>query len=279
MTKGSLHSWTRLWLRNHNITAIKRLGQHFLIDEQILNRILEYADIGSNDIVLEIGSGIGTLTKVLAQRAKQVFAIEKDAKLCNALLDEFSQNPKIRIIEGDAVKVEWPNCNKLVANLPYAISSPIIFRFLETQLPVAVLMVQQEFARRLSAKVGTKEFGRLTVMADYAATVDFLEQVDSTSFYPKPAVTSAIVRINRRLNPPYKIADYTLYANLVTALFSQRRKKIRTPLKSFLHNLKLKQSCIDAIQEQISLSEFRVEQLSPKQLAEISNIIHEEIMR
>jgi len=279
MIKGSLLSWTRQWLRNHDITAIKRLGQHFLIDEHVLNRIPEYAEIRSDDNVLEIGAGIGTLTKVLAQRAKQVFAIEKDAKLCNALLDEFSTNPKIKIIEGDAVRTEWPKCDKLVANLPYAISSPIIFRFLEIQLPVAVLMVQQEFARRLSAKVGTKEYGRLTVMADYAASIDFLEQVDPTSFYPKPEVTSAIIRINRRSVPQYKVADYTLYANLVTALFSQRRKKIRTPLKSFLHDLKLKQRCIDAIQERMSLSEFRVEQLSPKQLAEISNTIHEERMR
>lgn len=278
MTKGSLLTRTRHWLRNHGITAIKRLGQHFLIDEDVLNRILDYADIGSKDDILEIGAGIGTLTKALAQRARQVFAIEKDSKLCHALREEFSMNPSITIIEGDAVKVEWPRCNKLVANLPYAISSPVIFRFLKTQFPLAVLMVQHEFALRLAAKVNTKEYGRLTVMADYAATIDFLEQVDPTRFYPQPAVTSALVRITRRTTPPYKIADYTLYAHLITALFNQRRKKIRTPLKSFLHSLKLRPSCIDTIQEQIPWLDHRVEQLSPKQLAEISNTIHEERM-
>ncbi|MFX1563254.1 MAG: 16S rRNA (adenine(1518)-N(6)/adenine(1519)-N(6))-dimethyltransferase RsmA [Promethearchaeota archaeon] len=278
MTEGSLLTRTRRLLRNYGISTIKRLGQHFLIDDNVLNRILDYADIESNDDVLEIGAGIGTLTKALAKRARQVFTIEKDTRLCRALREEFGADSRITIIEGDAVKVEWPRCNKLVANLPYTISSPVIFKFLSTQFPFAVLMVQQEFAQRLAAKVNTKEYGRLTVMADYAATIDFLEKVDPMCFYPPPAVTSAIVRIKRRTSPPYKIEDFPLYTHLITALFNQRRKKIRTPLKSFLQGLELKPSCIGAIQEQIPWLDHRVEQLSPRQLADISNTIHEERM-
>jgi 16S rRNA (adenine1518-N6/adenine1519-N6)-dimethyltransferase len=165
-----------------------------------------------------------------------------------------------------------------VANLPYTISSPVIFKFLEIQLPLAVLMVQQEFAQRLVAKINTKEYGRLTVMADYAANIEFLEHVDSSCFYPRPAVTSAIIRIKRRTTPPYKVIDFALYTNLITALFNQRRKKIRTPLKSFLHNQELKPTCIENIQKRIPWLDYRVEQLSPKQLAKISNIIYEETM-
>ena len=276
MTPGNLLSQTKEWLQIHGITITKRLGQHFLIDEHILERIINHADIASNEVILEIGAGIGTLTKALVQGAQQVVTIEKDPMLCQALEKEFESNPQIKIIKGDALKIEWPHCDKLVANLPYTISSPVIFRFLSTQLPQAILMLQQEFAQRLAANVGSKTYGRLTVMVNYTAKVELLEKVAPDCFYPQPAVSSALVRIVRRKVPAFTVTDYSIFSQLVTVLFNQRRKKIRTPLKTFLKRLALQPSDIKTVWQRVRWLDLRAEELTPAQIAEIANIISEE---
>ena len=262
-------------MRRHGLTPSRERGQHFLVCEQVLNSILDYASISPTDKILEIGAGIGTLTVALAQRAGHVFAIEKDASLCRALEAELGDDPRITIIQGDAVKIDWPPCDKLVANLPYTISTPILFRFLSTRIPLAVLMLQREFAERLTAKAGTREYGRLTVMASYSSTVELLEYVEPSCFYPQPQVTSALVRIVRRPKPAFMVKDFTLFSQLVTALFGQRRKKIRTPLRAFLRNLGLPADRISDMLLQIPWLDKRAEQLAPEQLANIANLLCE----
>lgn len=279
MMIGNLRTQTLRWLRTHGIAVSKRLGQHFLVDETILERILDHARVTPTDVVLEIGPGAGTLTRALTQRAQRVIAIEKDSRLFEALQSEMGADPRLTILRGDALKIDWPFCTKLVANLPYGISSPAIFRFLDSKTPMAVLMLQREFAERLVAPVGTKDYGRLTVMVDYQGTVELLEEISSKCFYPEPAVDSALVRVTRRKTPGLALADPSLFAQLVTALFGQRRKKIRTPLSTFIQRQGLPSHRLQGVLDRIPCLDRRAEELSPQELAQIANTVHEELLQ
>lgn len=271
MTPGTLLTRTQQWLKTHDIRVSKRLGQHFLINERVLERIIETANLSLDDRILEIGTGNGTLTQALADHVQQVYTIEKDMKLVEILSQELESNKRIQVIQGDAVKIEWPQSDKLIANLPYSISSPVLFKFFDSNIPMAVLMLQKEFGERLTATPGSKQYGRLTVMAAYHATVELLELVAPESFYPPPAVSSALVRIHPCSQPSLVVKDVVLFGQVTTVLFNQRRKKIRTPLKSFLGQHEFQQ-----IQNKIPWLDQRVEELGPDQIAKISNIIYEE---
>ncbi|MFX1474588.1 MAG: 16S rRNA (adenine(1518)-N(6)/adenine(1519)-N(6))-dimethyltransferase RsmA [Promethearchaeota archaeon] len=273
-TEGLLKQ-TQSWLRTHGITISKTLGQHFLINEQVLARTLDYADLNPTDTILEIGAGIGTLTRALANHVRHVYAIEKDSVLFDALQKEFEGITNITLIRGDAVKVEWPATNKLVANLPFGISSPVLFKFLSSEIQTALLMLQREFAERLTASAGSKTYGRLTVMATYTATSEILEYVAPNCFHPPPEVTSALVRIRRCVEPAFTVMDYSLFTRLVVVLFNQRRKKIRTPLTALLREMELKPNTIEEIKCQIPWLDHRAEELNPEELAEIANIIYQ----
>ncbi len=270
MTPGTLLTRTTQWLKRHELRVSKQLGQHFLVDEEVLNRTLEYGQLSANDLILEIGTGTGVLTQALANHVQQVYTIEKDSKLFQALSEELGTDSRIHLIHGDATQINWPRCDKLVANLPYAISSPVLFRLFESEIPLAVVMLQREFGERLTAQSGSKQYGRLTVMTAYHATVELLEVVTPESFYPPPAVSSALIRVTRQTHPPFEVKDLEFFGQVVTALFNQRRKKIRTPLKAFLGNQQFQK-----IQIEIPWLDQRVEDLAPEQIAEISNILYE----
>ena len=270
MSPPSLLSQTKLWLKKHKLHTSKRLGQHFLIDEAILDRILQFASLKEQDQILEVGTGTGTLTRALAEHTQRVFSIEQDSTLYKILSEEFSSNPRVTLIHGDAVKIVWPQCDKLVANLPYSISSPVLFRFYSSKIPSAVLMLQKEFADRLSAQPGSKQYGRLTVMTAYQASVELLEVVSPDSFYPPPTVSSAIVRLHRKKQPAFLVKDPNLFSRVTTTLFNQRRKKIRTPLQSLIGK-----HAFVRLQDTLIGLDNRVEELSPEQIAHISNILHE----
>lgn len=271
MPPGTLLTRTQQWLKTHNIRVSKRLGQHFLINERVLERIIEIAELSLEDQILEIGTGNGTLTQALADHVQQIYTIEKDVKLFKILSRELESNKRIQVIQGDAVKIKWPHSDKLIANLPYSISSPVLFKFFESNIPMAVLMLQREFGERLTATPGSKQYGRLTVMAAYYAKVELLELVAPDAFYPPPEVSSALVRIHRRSQPTFVVKDVGLFGQVTTVLFNQRRKKIRTPLKAFLGQHDFQQ-----LQEKIPWLDQRVEELEPDKIAEIANIIYEE---
>ena len=270
MTPGTLLTRTTQWLKRHELRVSKQLGQHFLVDEEVLNRTIKYGQLSEDELVLEIGTGTGVLTQALADHVQRVYTIEKDRELFQALSEELGTDPRIHLIHGDATQIDWPRCDKLVANLPYTISSPVLFRLFESEIPSAVVMLQKEFGERLSAQSGSKQYGRLTVMTAYHATVELLEVVPPESFYPPPAVSSALVRITRRTHPPFEVKDVELFEQVVLALFNQRRKKIRTPLKAFVGNQQFQK-----LQGEIPWLNHRVEKLTPEQIAEISNILHE----
>ncbi len=202
-----------------------KLGQHFLMDRAATMRIVSYADLGPQDNVLEIGPGSGNLTEALAARAAHVYAVEVDPDLAAQLSGRFSN---VQVIKGDALKVELPDYNKIVSNLPYQISSRITYRLLSRPFETAVLMYQWEFARRMAAAAGDSEYGRLAMTVGFFCHIEILEKVSKMAFRPVPQVDSAIVRLQPRLDRAD--AEPADFMRLVEGLFNNRRKKVKKGL-------------------------------------------------
>lgn len=220
-------------LARYNLHPNKGLGQHFLVDKNILHKIVDAADIGDSDLVLEIGTGLGALTLPLAQRAGRVVTVEVDKRLEPVLKEVFQDHNNIFLITGDALKLDWSvilnqwsgGC-VVCANLPYYITSPIIFKILEYQglIRHAVLMMQKEVAQRLTAEAGSKDYGLLTVMTRWKSEVFLVTQVSPNCFFPKPEVASSVIRMVPRSNPAVEVKDEERFKELVRASFQRRRK-------------------------------------------------------
>ena len=210
------------------------LNQH--IDENKRNQIVNFGEIDEDDIILEIGPGIGTLTIELAKKAKKVIAIEQDGNICK-ILTERLKNEKIdnvELINDDALKTDFPKFNKIISNLPYQISSPITFKFLDYDFDLAILMYQKEFADRMNGEVGSKNYSRLSAMLYFKCNVDALTNVSSESFIPKPKIDSTVVKLTPKENKIEDI-DFETYSNFTKALFQHRNKKIRNALIDSRH--------------------------------------------
>ncbi len=244
---------------------IKKMGQHLLVNVNILKREVEYAYLNKNDIVLEIGAGLGNLTYFLAKKAKKVVAIEKDKRLAEILEKRFKDFGNVEVVVGDALEIDYPPFNKIVSNIPYLISSQITFRILRENFDIAVLTYQKEFAERLVAKPGTKNYSKLSVACYFYAKAKILEYIPRTVFFPKPKVDSAVVEIIKRDKPKFDI-DEKLYFKIVKGVFSYRRKT----LKNALINAGFSKY-IDSIPE--NLLKERVFKLSPEDFAKICEII------
>jgi len=232
------------------------------VNEAIALRIAEYVDLGPDDWVLEIGPGEGSLTAALAARADQVYAVEIDPELAAQLTGRFSN---VQVVTGDALKVELPECNKIVSNLPYQISSSLTYRLLSRPFDMAVLMYQWEFARRLKATPGSDEYGRLAMTAGFFCRIEVLEKVSKMAFRPVPQVDSAIVRLLPRPDrPPGEAADLI---RLAEGLFNNRRKKVKKGLAS------LGAGPRDLAELDPELLEKRPEQLSSDEAASLVGAI------
>jgi 16S rRNA (adenine1518-N6/adenine1519-N6)-dimethyltransferase len=216
-------------LRRYDIRPSKRAGQHHVVDPTVLDKMVDYARLSREDVVLEIGAGIGNLTRLLVQRAGKIISIERDRKFVKILHEQLRGLSNVQIIYGDALRIELPEFNKVVANLPYGISSDITFRLLEHKFELAVLMYQWEFAERMVAKPGSDDYSRLTVNTYYRARVELLDEVPPEAFVPQPKVTSAIVRLGPR-EPPFKVSDEKIFFDVVRALFQHRRQRVRNAL-------------------------------------------------
>ena len=208
-----------------------KLGQNFLNDKKIAQREVEYANIESYDTVLEIGPGKGILTKILAEKAKKIYAIEIDKKLINFLEKIVPKN--VELIHANAVKFDFNKIffNKIVSNLPFQISSPITFKLLEFDFEEAIMIYQKDFADRMIALPGDKNYSNLTVNLYYKAYCEILEIVSKNSFKPKPKVDACIVRIIPLKKPPFEVQDEKFFLNLSRLLFNNKRKMIRTIIK------------------------------------------------
>lgn len=243
----------------------RALGQNFLLDPKILSRIIDAAGVGPGDTVLEVGPGTGRLTRMLAERAGRLVAIEVDEKLYNktleALGDEF---PNARVVLGDALKFPYETLEpfKVVANIPYNITTPIIFKLLEFKDKISsmTLTVQKEVAERIAAPPGSKTYGVLSLGVQYhgAATVKFT--VPRGAFRPVPRVDSACIHIEIHKIPPVNVPDETLFFKIIRTSFSQRRKTILNGLKSITPDVKsvLEAAGIDPKRrpETLSMQEF-----------------------
>ncbi|MBQ9161040.1 MAG: 16S ribosomal RNA methyltransferase A [Methanobrevibacter sp.] len=232
----SLSKITKSILNQNGIKLNKNLGQNYLIDKNKRDQIINFGNIDKNDVILEIGTGIGTLTIELAKKARKVIAIEQDSKICG-ILEKRIKDEKIdnvELINDDAMKVEFPKFNKIISNLPYQISSPITFKFLDYDFDLAILMYQKEFADRMNGKIGTKNYSRLSAMLYFKCDVEKLTDVSQESFIPKPQIDSTVVRLTPKEN---KIAaeDFNVYSKFTKALFQHRNKKIKNALIDSRH--------------------------------------------
>lgn len=241
-----------------------KLGQNFLIDNNIVEKQIRYADICSDDVVLEIGPGKGILTKALAEKAKSVIAVEIDSLLYSSLKESLPDN--VVLIHNDILKVDsdqLPHFTKIVSNLPFQISSPVTFQLLEYSFCKAVLMYQKDFAYRMVAKVGSKQYCRLSVGLYYKTFCRVLCDVSRNCFYPVPKVDSSIVELIPREKPAFDVVDEQFFFNLVNVLFMHRRKKIKNTLSALYKSV-----------EDIPFLSHRVEELSPEQIGLLSNILY-----
>ena len=235
-TSQSLSKITKNILNQHGITLNKNLGQNYLIDENKRNQIVNFGEIDENDIILEIGPGIGTLTIELAKKAKKVIAIEQDENICKILTTRLKDEKidNVELINDDALKTDFPEFNKIISNLPYQISSPITFKFLDYDFDLAILMYQKEFADRMNGEVGSKNYSRLSAMLYFKCNVETLTNVSSESFIPKPKIDSTVVKLTPKENKIEDI-DFETYSNFTKALFQHRNKKIRNALIDSRH--------------------------------------------
>lgn len=250
MDKQSLAKTTKDILNKYNIKLNKNLGQNYLIDRNKRNQIIDFGNITKKDIILEIGPGIGTLTCELSSKAKKVIAIEQDPTIFD-ILEERLENENItnvELINDDALNVDFPEFNKIISNLPYQISSPITFKFLEYDFDTAILMYQKEFANRMKGKVGTKDYSRLSAMLYFRCEVELLTNVSAESFIPKPKVDSTVIKLSPKI-PEFEgelsklaiseinEADFKVYSKFTKALFQHKNKKARNALIDSRHEV------------------------------------------
>lgn len=215
----------------------KRFGQNFLIDSHVLDKIIDAAGINSEDYVLEIGPGIGTMTEALAEKAAHVTAVEIDDKLIPILMENLAEYENVDIIHNDILKLDIQKLVdeknggkpiKIVANLPYYITTPIIMGLFENHVPMvsATVMVQKEVAERMQAGPGTKDYGALSLAVQYYSTPVYAATVPPNCFMPRPNVASAVVRLDRHQTPRVQVKDEALLFNLIRGAFEQRRKTL-----------------------------------------------------
>ncbi len=236
MKEESLLTETKQLLRRFDLRARKRLGQRFLIDGDVLQRILSAAELTADDIVLEVGPGLGILTRELAQRARRVIAIELDDKLSNFLKQELVSSPNVMIINEDILKIEpatllaRPERYKVVANLPYYITSPVLRHFLEATLKpdLMVVMVQKEVAEAIVAGPGKRSL--LSISVQFYGRPTIISKVPANSFYPAPEVDSAILRIDLYPKPAVTVDDAGGFFGTVRAGFASPRKQLANSL-------------------------------------------------
>jgi 16S rRNA (adenine1518-N6/adenine1519-N6)-dimethyltransferase len=245
---------------------MRRIGQNFLVDCGVLSRIADYAELNPADNVLEIGAGTGNLTEVLSRRAGRVYAVEVDCGLAVGLKGRFANVKNVKVIDGDALKVELPDYNKVVSNLPYQISSKITYRILSKPFYLAVLMYQKEFAKRLIAVPGTEDYGRLSMVVGHYSRAEILEYVSRTAFRPNPRVGSAIVRLRPRSDR--LDVNHECFMRLATGLFSHRRKKLGPALEA----MGVSKEAFAELDR--SILDYRAEEIDPEMAAWLSEKLY-----
>ena len=281
-----IYDETKFIMRKYGINADKSLGQNFLIDDNVIEEIIKNADVSNEDLVIEIGPGLGTLTKELLEKAKKVIVIEIDKRMIQILQDRFSLYNNLEIINEDVLKVDLNNIIeevkknnkikqiKIVANLPYYITTPIIMKLLEekTNVESITIMIQKEVADRLCEIPGGKLSGAITYTVYYYADANKILKVPKDSFIPVPKVDSEVIKLKIRQKPPVKVKNEERFFKLIKYAFMQRRKTLVNALSNCdLFNNKEE---IKNIMKELELDEkIRGENLTIEEFADISNKI------
>ena len=269
-------------LQKYNFNFQKKFGQNFLIDGNILDKIVDAADITEEDCVLEIGPGIGTMTQYLAERAKMVIAVEIDKNLIPILQDTLSSYDNVTVINEDILKVdinrivEEKNDGrpiKVVANLPYYITTPIIMALFENHVALQsiTIMVQKEVADRMQVGPGTKDYGALSLAVQYYAQPEIVVRVPASCFMPRPNVDSTVIRLTRYEKPPVEVKDEAYMFAIIRASFNQRRKTLVNGLTNAGNMGVSKEKIMEVLEEMGFSPTIRGEALTLKQFAELSN--------
>lgn len=278
---------TKAILEKYGFSFKKSLGQNFLIDTNILNRIVDHAELTADSAAIEIGPGIGALTEQLARRSKKVLAFEIDQRLLPILADTLAPYENTKIIHEDVLKAD---VNKaiadelsgiedimVVANLPYYVTTPIIMKLLEDQLPIRgiVCMLQKEVADRIAAKPGTKEYGSLSIAIQYYTQAETVMIVPKTVFMPQPNVDSAVIRLTKRAEPAVKVQNEAFFFQVTRASFAQRRKTLLNNLTSQLSEGKQKkEQILQALNKADIDPTRRGETLSIPEFGRLSDALH-----
>ena len=269
-------------LQKYGFVFQKRFGQNFLIDTHVLERIIEASEITKDDFVLEIGPGIGTMTQYLAEAAREVTAVEIDDALIPILKDTLKEWDNVTVLHGDILKTDIRKIAdeknqgrpiKVVANLPYYITTPIIMGLFESHVPVdsITVMVQKEVADRMQTGPGSKDYGALSLAVQYYAEPKIVANVPPNCFMPRPKVGSAVIRLTRHQNPPVTTLDEKLMFRLIRASFNQRRKTLSISLKNSQERPYSKEEVEAAITECGLPLNIRGEALTLEQFARLSD--------
>lgn len=286
----NLYEETRFLMKKYNISANKSLGQNFLIDDEVVNKIVDSSEINKEDLIIEIGPGLGTLTNILLQKAGKVIAVELDSRMITILKDRFYLYDNFEIINDDILKIDLNSIIKkkreerqfkqvkIVANLPYYITTPIIMKLLEDRLNLdsIIIMIQQEVAQRIIAIPGTKLSGAITYGVYYYAQPESIVVVPSEAFMPAPKVNSEVIKLNIRNKPPVELKDRDLFFNIIKASFMQRRKT----LINALVNSKIidtKEEAKEILKDLKMNENTRGETLNIQEFANLANYISKKI--
>ena len=272
-------------LQKYHFNFQKKFGQNFLINTSILEEIIDAAEITKEDFVLEIGPGIGTMTQYLCEAAREVVAVEIDTNLIPILGDTLSAYDNVEVMNADILKVDIEKLAdernggkpiKVVANLPYYITTPIIMGLFESHVPIdsITIMVQKEVADRMQEGPGSKEYGALSLAVQYYAKPEIVVNVPPSCFMPQPKVGSAVIRLTRHENPPVDVDNEKLMFQVIRASFNQRRKTLANGLNNFGSFSLGKEEIQKSIEELGVPVNIRGEALSLEQFAKLSNIIN-----
>lgn len=277
-------------LQKYNFNFQKKFGQNFLINTGVLEDIIDAAEVTDEDMVLEIGPGIGTMTQYLCENARQVIAVEIDTNLIPILKDTLSVYDNVRIINDDILKVdinelarEYNNGRpiKVVANLPYYITTPIIMGLFESHVPIEsiTVMVQKEVADRMQAGPGTKDYGALSLAVQYYSKPQIVVNVPPSCFMPQPKVGSTVISLRRHQQPVVQVEDEKLMFKVIRASFNQRRKTLANGLNNYGGINLTKEQIQQSIEELGAPVNIRGEALSLEQFACLSNIIGKKLVK
>lgn len=279
-------SATKEIINKYSFAFQKKFGQNFLIDSNVLESIIRGAEITKDDFVLEIGPGIGTMTQYLCEAARQVVAVEIDKMLIPILEDTLSEYDNVEVINQDVLKVDIKSLAeeknngkpiKVVANLPYYITTPIIMGLFESGVPIdsITIMAQKEVADRMQTGPGSKDYGALSLAVQYYATAKVILNVSATCFMPRPNVDSAVIKLTRHKEPTVNVADEKLMFKIIRASFNQRRKTLVNGLKNSPELSFSKEQIVKAIEKIGKPETIRGEALTLEEFAELANAFTE----